>query len=282
VLFISPGYFQTLGIRFGGGRDFEQRDCSPDSPASAVVNDAFARKFFGNENPLGHKLTKMANAPVWTQIIGIVQDAKYNSLRETVPPMVYVPYGRITEWIRAEAHPGLSMSLQVRGRQGVSSLAVDLRRKVGQQFTIGEVFRQQQLIDDTLVRERLLASVASLFGGLALLLAALGLYGIVSYAVVQRRQELGIRMALGAAPKAILGLMLRDSATIVGVGTILGILVAALSTHLAKGLLYGLAPNDPTTFIAASLVLLGASIAAAFIPAYRAAESDPMIALRHE
>ncbi len=281
-LFVSTGYFQTLGIQFAGGRDFDERDNSPGSPASAIINEAFARKFFGSENPMGRKLTKMANAPAWTEIVGIVSDAKFNSLRDSAPPMVYVPYGRISQWIIPQAHPGLSMSLQVRGRQSLSSLASELHREAVPQFTVGEVTRQQQLIDDTLVRERLLASVASLFGGLSLLLAALGLYGIMSYAVVQRRQEIGIRMALGAAPKTILSLMLRDSAAIVVAGTLAGTLLAAFSTRLAKAFVYGLAPNDPATFIAAALVLLAASLVAAFIPAYRAAETDPMIALRNE
>jgi hypothetical protein len=236
----------------------------------------------GDENPLGRKVTPMANAPRWTEIAGIVRDTKYNSLREAAPPMIYIPYSRITDWIRPQGHPGLSMSLQARGHRVPSSFAADLRREAGPQFAIGEVCRQQQSIDDTLVRERLLANVASLFGGLALLLAALGLYGIMSYAVVQRKQELGIRMALGAAPPAILRLMLRDSAMVVGVGIVVGILVAASTARFAKALLYGLAPNDPAAMIAASVVLLIASLVAAFIPSYRAAKTDPLIALRHE
>ncbi len=138
------------------------------------------------------------------------------------------------------------------------------------------------MIDDTLVRERLLASVASLFGALSLLLAALGLYGIMSYAVVQRRREIGVRMALGAAPKTIIGLMLRDSVTIAITGTLAGILLEVFGTRLAKTLLYGLAPNDPATFVGAAAVLLAASLAAAFIPAYRAAKTAPMTALRNE
>jgi ABC-type antimicrobial peptide transport system permease subunit len=283
LLFVSTGYFQTLHIKLLKGRDLEPDDNASVSPMRAVVNEAFVRKFFGRENPLGRQLTKLANAPVWTEIVGIVEDAKYSSLRENPPPMIYVPYGRIADWIPPQGHPGESLFLQVRGHQGLSSLlATDLHREVGQQFRIGEVFWQQQLIEDTLVRERLLAAIASLFGGLALLLAALGLYGIMSYAVMERRSELGIRMALGAAPAAILGLVLRDSAAIVGVGTVVGILTAAFSAHLARALLFGLAPNDPTTFVAASLLLLAASLTAAFIPAYRAAETDPMIALRHE
>ncbi len=281
-LFVSTGYFETLGIKFVRGRQLESRDNDFGSPRRVIVNEAFARKFFGNENPLGRRMTKLANAPDWAEITGIVEDAKYNSLRENPLPMIYVPYGRMADWIPPQGHPGESMFLQVRGHQTPSSLAVDLRREIGHQFTIGEVSRQQQLIDDTLVRERLLASVASLFGGLALLLAALGLYGIVSYAVVQRKQELGIRMALGAAPKEILGLMLGASIKVVGLGMVVGILAAAFGTHLARALLFGLGPNDPMTFIAASIVLVSVSLAAAFIPAYKAAETDPMIALRHE
>lgn len=280
-LSVSTGYFQTLGIKFVSGRDFEPRDNESGSPMCTIVNEAFVHKFFGSENPVGHQLTKLANAPVWTKIVGIVQDAKFNSLRENPPPTIYVPYGRIADWIPPQG-PGLLMFLQVRGQQSPPSLAANLRREIGQQFRVGEVSWQHQLIDDTLIRERLLASVASVFGGLALLLAALGLYGIMSYAGVQRRQELGIRMALGAAPKRILVLMLRDSAWIVGLGTIVGILAAVFSTQLARALLFGLAPNDPTTFIAASAVLLAASLTAAFIPAYRAAITDPMVALRHE
>ncbi len=282
VLFVSTGYFQTLGIHFAAGHDFEQRANNPGSSTPAIVNEAFARKFFGSENPLGLKLTKMANAPDWTEIVGIVRDAKFSSLRESAPPMVYIPYARIAEWIIPQAHPGLSMSLQVRGYQGLSSLDSDLRQEAGSQFTIGNITRQQQLIDDTLVRERLLASVASLFGALSLFLAALGLYGIMSYAVAQRRQELGIRMALGAGPRAILSLMLRDSATVVTAGTLSGILLAAFASRLTKAFLYGLAPNDPATFVAASLVLLTASLVAGLIPSYRASKIDPTVALRNE
>ncbi len=282
LLFVAKNYFQTLGIPFVSGLDFESHDSDAGSSMRAIVNEAFVDKFFGGENPLGRRLTKLANAPVWAEIVGVVKDVKYGSLRENPPPMIYVPFGHITDWIPPQGHPGESMFLQVRGELDATSLTANLRHDVGQKFTIGHVSRQQQVIDDTLVRERLLATVASLFGGLTLVLAALGLYGIVSYAVVQRRQELGIRIALGAAPNAILGLILRESAGTVAVGIMAGILAATLSTHLARALLFGLAPNDLATYVVAFLVMLVVSFAAAFVPAYRAAETDPLMALRHE
>lgn len=282
ALFVSTHYFETLGIGLLHGRDFVPRDNDRSSAACIIVNEAFARRFFGGENPLGHQLTKLANTPVWAEIVGIAQDAKYSTLRGDPPPMIYVPYGRIADWLDPHAHPGESMVLQVRGQQSGASLAADLRRDTGEQFIIGGVFRQQQLIDDSIVRERLLASIVSVFGGLALLLAATGLYGVMNYAVVQRRKELGIRIALGATPKAVLGLMLRDAATVVVIGSGIGGLGAFFTTRLAEALLFGLAPNDPTTFIAGFVLLLAASLLAAFIPAYRAAGIDPMVALRHE
>ncbi len=282
LLFVSQGYFQTLSISTVNGREFESHDNDPANPIVAIVNESFVRKFFGNENPLERKLTKLANAPVWAQIVGIVRDAKFSNLRENPPPMLYVPYGRIAEWLPPQAHPGESFFLETRGHQSPSSLAADLPHEFALHFTIGDTYRQQQIINDTLVRERLLASVADVFGILALLLAVLGLYGIMTYAVVQRRPELGVRAALGASPTDIIGLMLRESAWVVGAGTLAGILAAIFAARLTRTQLFGLAPNDPTTFIFASIILLVASLVAASVPAYRAARADPMIALRHE
>jgi ABC-type antimicrobial peptide transport system permease subunit len=196
--------------------------------------------------------------------------------------MLYIPYARIAEWTPPQGRPGASFFLEVRGQQNVTSLAATLRQALGSRFTVDTVERQQQLISDTLVRERLLADVASLFGRLALLLAALGLYGIVSYSVVQRQGELGVRLALGADPRAILALILRDSAKVVSAGVALGVIVSVLAGRWIGALLYGLAPNDTGTFVGACVLLLAASLLAAFIPAYRAAKIDPMTALRHE
>lgn len=279
-MFVSEGYFETLEIQLVSGRDFEFRDNEWGNPMRAVVNEAFARKFFAGQNPLGRKFTSLANAPVWMEIVGMVKDAKYSSAREKALPMVYLPYGRIAE--RSQYRTGEVMFLQVQGPQTPSSLTVNLRGEAGQEFAIGDVTRQQQIIDDTLVREKLLASITNLFGGLVMALVVIGLYGITSYEVSMRRQEFGIRVALGAAPQAVLGMVLRQSVWIAGFGAIGGLLGGAACARLARGLLFGLSPNDPAVFLSASALLLTASLLAAFVPAYRAAKTDPMITLRHQ
>ncbi len=278
--FVSSGYFSTLGIEVTAGRDFQNFDERPQGGAVAIVNQAFAHKFFGDEYPIGRKVTKTANEPLWTEIVGIVKDVKVSNLREAAPPMIYVPFSQITDWLPPQAHPDLSMFLQVSGRQALPILSAELRKLSS--FKVDGIFRQQQLIDDTLIRERLLADVAIVFGILALLLAGSGLYGIMSYLVVQRRYELGIRMALGAQPRSIMALVLKDSATVVVPGIALGFIASRFASSWARTLLYGLAPNDTGTFITASVFLFACLLIAAMIPAFRAANADPMIALRNE
>ena len=280
--FVSAEYFSTLGIGFAGGWDFQTFDEPPQGAAVAIVNQAFAHKFFGGVDPLGRKLTKLANEPVWTEIVGIVNDVKVNNLREAAPPMIYIPYGRITDWLPQQARPGLSMFLQVSGQQDVPALSAELHQKFLSSFVIDKVFRQQQLINDTLFRERLVANLASVFAVLALVLASSGLYGIMSYLVAQRRQEFGIRIAMGAEPRAIMALVVRDSATLVVPGIILGLIASRCASSWARVLLYGLAPDDTGTFLAASVFLVAGLLIAALVPAFRAANADPMIALRNE
>ena len=282
IVFASADYFGTLGIKFTDGHGFAERDSLLNAPAVAVVNRAFARKFFGAENPLGRRLTKMADSPNWTEISGIVEDTKMASMREVEPPIIYVPYGRMTVWIPPQGHPGFAMTLQAQARGGTTSFNSELRREAGSQFRIIKVSEEQRLIDDTLVRERLLATVAELFGTLSLALAALGLYGVMSYAVVQRRKEIGIRMAVGAAPTKILSLMLRDSAAVILLGILTGLVLSGFATRAARALLYGLTPYDPFAFATAASVLLIATFIAAFIPAYKASSTDPVMTLRND
>jgi predicted permease len=282
VLFVSNGYFQTMRIRLVSGRDLASHDDEASSPSVALVNRAFVRKFIADADPIGRKFTKMANSPVWTEIAGVVEDTKYNDLRENPPPMIYVPYGKIAEWIRPDSHPDLSMFLQVQGYRGRAMFSAELRNIAGQRFSVEDVNSQQQLVDDTLVRERLLANVAGIFACLAVVLAAMGLYGIISYVTAGRRREFAIRTALGAAPRALWHLALSDAFGMVAVGTVVGIVAAPFGIRLAKSLLFGLAPSDPSTFAIAALILFVSSLTAAFIPAYKAAKADPMVSLRDE
>ncbi len=282
LLAVSSDYFQSMGIRVKAGRSLNARDDSSSSPRVAVVNEAFEHKFFGTIDPLGKKMTKLADAPEWVEIVGVVQNAKFNNMRQAAPPMFYVPYERMTDWFPPQMHPGYTLSLQVRGRQSAASLAATLRRQFGNAFAVRQIAPQDKLIDNTLTAEKLLAGVSNLFGGLALVLTALGLYGIMSYAVARRRQEIGIRMALGATPNRVLSLMLGDSVVILLIGLLIGLPIALASTRAVRSLLYGLTPNGWTTFAVAGAVLLTASLLAAFIPAYKAAKTDPAIALRYE
>ena len=282
ILFVSSEYFRTLSINVVEGRGFKDRDSYKNSPPIAIINQTFARKFFGQENPIGRKLTKMADSPNWTEITGIVKDAKFGSLRNPAPPTVYAPYLQIANWMPPQAHPGFAMAVQVKGRQDLASFGTELRREAGARFTIDSVSEQQQLIDDTVVRERLLSRVARIFSLLSLVLAALGLYGVMAYAVVQRRQEIGVRMAVGAAPIRILRLVLQESAGIILIGVATGLVIAAAGTRMTKALLFGLTPFDPAAFLTASCILLAATFVAELVPAYRASTIDPMIALRHD
>ena len=276
---VTPGYFATMRTALRRGRDFDDRD-SNSSPHVAVVNETFVRRFFPKEEPLGKyfrvegaELT--ARAPV--QIVGVVKDAKYESLRDDFPATAYIPLAQMADvsesttfQIRAAAAPA-SFIPQVRDAIAGVNKAASL------QFM---TFAQQ--IDDSLAQERLLAMLSAFFGGLALLLTAIGLYGVMSYAVTQRTHEIGIRIALGAQRGSVLRLVMRDVALVLATGTAAGILGALWVTRLVRQLLFGLTPTDAGTMALAAVALVGVALLASYLPARRATRVDPMVALRYE
>jgi predicted permease len=276
---ISPDWFRTLGIPLVAGRDFTEQD-RKGTPAVAIVNQALARAFLNGASPLGRTLTLWLPRDTPLEIVGVVGDSVYGSLREAVPPTVYTPFARIdgpplmlanvSLSIRASGAPSLLANSVTSALQTVDPrLALTFRPLADQ-------------VNASLVQERLVAMLSGFFGGLALLLAGLGLYGVTSYSVARRRAELGIRMALGAAPRAVVRLVLSRVAMLVGTGVVAGAVFSLWASQFVAALLYGLQPRDPATLVGAALTLAAVAGLAAWLPAWHASRIDPAVVLRDQ
>jgi putative ABC transport system permease protein len=278
--FISPGYLPTLRTPLLEGRNFGSNDTTG-SMKVALVNEAFARKFFPGMEPVGKSFRRHEGRagvpPTVIQIVGLVKDATYESLREKTPPQSYFPIAQIPEGDDSEF-------FELRTGNRPSSLLPEVQNVVAQ-VNKGIALEFHSLaaqVDDSLVQERLLATLSTFFGGLALLLAMVGLYGAVSYGVTQRRGEFGLRIALGAAPGSILRLVMRDVAVMLAGGAVAGVAMSLFAVRMVQKFLFGLTPVDPTTFVAAVTLLAAVAVLAGYLPARRAMGVDPMVALRYE
>ncbi|MGH9776308.1 MAG: ADOP family duplicated permease [Candidatus Acidiferrales bacterium] len=276
---MTAGYFATLRTPFLAGRDFDGGDTAA-SPPVAVVNETMAREFFPNANPIG-KYFLISESNIASkkplQIIGLVRDSKYDSLREAVLPFAYVPLSQITE-VREES------TFEIRTPMSSSSLIPAVRdamRSVSKAASLRFVTLSEQ-VDDSLNQERLLAMLSGFFGGLALLLTAIGLYGVMAYVVTRRQKEIGIRMALGAQPASILRLVMRNVTALLFAGIVAGLLGAWWTTRFVQQLLFELAPRDVRTIALAVILLAAVALLAGYLPARRAARLDPMRILREE
>jgi predicted permease len=275
TMLVSPTFFETMEIAVLTGRTFGLQD-GREAPAVAVLNAAAARELFGDEQPLGRRLGFSPEAPDEFEVIGVVQDAKYRGIRESAPPTIYrstrqAPLGRGTFVVRTAGPPG-AMTAAVRG-------AV---REVDATLPILDVSTQAAEIEERLSDERLFALAYTLFGGLATLLAAIGLFGHASYSVAQRTNEIGIRMALGADAGSVARTTLGQSLALVVVGLGIGMAAVALGGRVVASLLFDVAPTDPLTIAQAVVTLLSVAAVAGYLPARRAARVDPTIALQHE
>jgi predicted permease len=275
---VRPGYFQVVGQPLLLGRDFTQQDISNErrdfadggEPEVAIINETMARYYFGTANPLGKRLG-FSDTKYPTTIVGVVKDSVYNTLRNKIRA-IYIPSqtGKL---------------LVVRAAGPAAPLVATIRREiqaVDKNLVIGEMYTFPQLLDQDLFVERLLAKLSSFFAMLALLLACIGLYGVMSYDVARRTHEIGIRMALGAQKRDVVRLVMRETMLLVAIGVIIGLGASLATTRLIASLLYGLTPNDPLTIALAGLLLLMVAALAGYLPARRAARVDPMVALRHE
>lgn len=270
----SPGYFQALGTRLVQGRDFTAQDDEQAVPV-AIINESFARRFFPSENPLGKqfRLGRPETKPV--QVIGVVEDGKYAGLNEDPRPYVSRPL-----W---QSSVG-STSVIVRSSGDLPVLMATVRREI-QQLDPHLPVAVTTLVEKLslpLLPARLVASLLGGFGLLALLLAAIGIYGVMSYGVAQRTHEIGIRMALGAQKADVLRLMIGQGLTLTFIGVGLGLAAALALTRLMKGPLFGVSATDPLTYVGIAVLLTFVTVLACYLPARRATQVDPLIALRHE
>ena len=277
---VSSGYFRTMRTALLQGRDFTSQDAAG-SPPVALLNESAARLLFQGEDPIGRAYrdkTRDTGKPLLVQVVGVVQDAKYRRLRDKIPPTIYLPISQFTGTKPVIGTYELRFSggasdLQDRVKQTVSSL--DPRIVVEFRLLADQV-------SDSLSQERLVATLTTLLGLLALVLATVGLYGVISYGIVQRTGEIGVRMALGATRGNVLLLVLGDVAKLLIAGLVLGIASSVASIQFVRSMLYGLLSYDPVSILGASLLLLVAAGMAGYFPARRAALLDPVRALREE
>jgi predicted permease len=276
---VSPEYFETLQIPLLIGREFNQRDTQT-SPHVAVVNEAFIRRYLPGMSAIGKTVrTNAENGFPETEyeIVGIVKDTKYTDLREPTPPMVFAPADQFPD-------VGPWAVLLIRFSSPPSVVIAAVRDKISQinPAIKTELHVFQTDIENTLGRERLMALLSGFFGVLASLLAMVGLYGVMSYIVAMRKNEIGIRMALGASRGTVIGIVVRQTLTLLAVGVGAGLVLSLAAAKGANSLLYGLTANDPLTLFSAAGFLAVVALAASYIPAYRASRVDPMNALRYE
>jgi predicted permease len=279
---VSPGYFQTLQTPLLVGRDFSNRD-NLAAPKVMIISESTAREFFGSASPIGKAINidaphlQHGNKKDRYNVIGVVKDIKYGKIDEPLHKTGYVPGSQDPE-------PGPEMQYEIRSDIALGSLTLAVRSAIAKiNPEISLAFRSfDTQVSDSLLQPRVVALLSSFFGGLALLLAMVGLYGLTAYGVARRRGEIGIRIALGAQRRSVVWLVLRDVAFTLALGIATGIVVSLLTGRLVTKLLYGLQPSNPLTLVTAAIVLALAATTAGYLPARRASRLDPMTALREE
>jgi predicted permease len=270
--FVDPGYFEIVGMPLVEGRDFDAHDTEK-APQVAVINQTMARRYFGSRSPIGRHY---GYGSTRFEIVGVVRDAKVRGPRSPLRPMAYRPMRQEMDYAR---------SLEVRTQGDPRAVASDVRKAIAQaapDLPIQDVATVAERVNRLLAQERLIAELTAFFGIVALLLACIGIYGLISYAVARRTAEMGIRMALGARRASVVWLVLREALTLVLIGLAAGVVLVFAVARLVAGLLFGVSPTDPVTLSATALVMLSVAAVAAYLPARRASRVDPMSSLRYE
>jgi predicted permease len=285
---VSADYFKTMGIPLVQGRDFDDRDVryapidqtvqAPPPYKAAIVNESFAKRYFGDRSPIGRHIGFGINPGTKTpiEIVGVVKDAKYTGVRDEIPRQVFFPF------LEAENNGGV---IYVRTNAQPDSAFTAIRLAVREMDANVPVYNLRTLehqIDQSLLNDRIIATLSMAFGALATLLAVIGLYGVMAYTVARRTREIGVRMALGALPGNVVWMVMREVLMLVGTGVVLGLGAAWGLSRVVSAQLYGVSPTDPVTIVAAAGTLATVALLAGYIPAIRATRVNPVRALRYE
>jgi predicted permease len=272
INFCTPEYFHLLGMPLTRGRLFDSHD-GPDTPAVIVINQAMARRYFPNDDPIGRRM-KLTPAE-WQTIVGIVADVR-QTITDEPSPQVYFPYAQ---------HPLPRMALVVRASADPAGLVSAIRREMSRlnpNVPYARAHTLDEAVSEMRAPGRLIMLLVACFAGLAMLLAAVGVYAVISYSVAERTREIGVRIALGARPSDVVGLIVRQGGVVAGIGLLTGLALSMIFGHALQALLYGIGPHDPATLAAAMGFLASVAFVAMLVPALRAARSDPVAAIRCE
>jgi predicted permease len=275
-LVVSPNFFEVMGIPVLSGRGFTERDTDT-APKVVMINQAAVKKYFPNENPIGQRMGGNLENAGQMEIVGVLRDVKYDSVRDAAPPTMFVPYMQTRV-----GSPVFEVRTQQSAAGGVTGAVREAVRQIDQNLPVMDVSTQLEQVELRFQQEKFFAQAYTLFGVVALLLASLGLFGLMSYNVARRTNEIGIRMALGAQRHDVLRLVMRESMLLVIIGVGAGLAIALFAGRFVATLLYGVPPTDALALALAILVMIAVSAVAGYIPARRASRVDPMVALHYE
>jgi predicted permease len=276
---VGPAFFETMEIPLLLGRPIDSRD-RDGAPVVAVINEVFAKKYFAGQNPLGRRFSLGNAVNVEFTVIGLARNSRYNSLKRDIPPVAFLSYLQ-----DALSRPRLASFFTIRSGGSPSALEGTVRqivREIAPGVPVTAMMTQTERMDNTISQERAFANLCSAFAMLALLIACVGLYGTMAYAVSWRTNEIGIRIALGAERRRIVWMVLREVLALAAAGVVIGLCGAWASLSAIQSFLFGLKAADPSTIFFAAAILVAALLLAGYLPAMRASQIDPLDALRHE